>query len=124
MAGRRAVVFYEWLMDSKLDLADAKTGNFINALDPKQCFSGPQAQSERHRVRDIVPGVRDFCPLVRRTARIVDYLSHQWRAEAQKATGQMHTDVLARATEFLLICGTHWLPLPAMTAGGRIHAIR
>jgi Fic/DOC family len=100
---RRAWFFYEWLMDKKLKLPDATTGNFVDALDPKRYCVGPATPSRRHRVRDNLPGVRDFCPLVRRTAKIEQYLAHDWRAEAQKKMGQVHADVLARAAAFLLV---------------------
>jgi Fic family protein len=100
---RRAWFFYEWLMDKKLKLADATTGNFVDALDPKHYCVGPAVPSKRHRVRDNLPGNHDFCPLVRRTAKIEAYLARDWQAEAQKKTGQIHTDVLARAAAFLLL---------------------
>ena len=100
---RRAWFFYEWLMDAKLDLSDATTGNFVDALDPKQYIIGPVRPSRRHRVRDNLPGVRDFCPLVRRTAKIDACLAHDWQVEAQKQTGLVHADVLARAAAFLLL---------------------
>lgn len=100
---RRVWFFYEWLMDKKLGIPDVVTGNFVDALDPKQYCVGPATPSRRHHVRDNLPGVRDFCPLVRRTAKIEGYLAHDWQAEAQKKTGQVHADVLARAAAFLLL---------------------
>jgi hypothetical protein len=100
---RRAWFFYEWLMDRKLNLDDAITGNSVDALDPKQYCVGPATLSKRHRVRDNLPGVRDFCPLVRRTAKIEAFLSHDWQSRAHKKTGQIHKDVLARAAAFLLL---------------------
>jgi hypothetical protein len=100
---RRAWFFYEWLMDKKLKLTDATTGNFVDALDPTQYYTGPSLPSRRHRVRDNLPGVRDFCPLVRCTTKIEKYLANDWRTEAQKKTVQVHADVLARAAAFLLL---------------------
>lgn len=100
---RRTWFFYEWLMDQKLKLVDATTGNFVDALDPKQYCVGPATSSKRHRVRDNLPGVRDFCPLVRRTAKIEAYLAYDWQAQAQEKTGLVHADVLARAAAFLLL---------------------
>jgi hypothetical protein len=100
---RRAWFFYEWLMDKRLKLPDASTGNFVDALDVRQYYPGPSLPSRRHRVRDNLPGVRDFCPLVRRTAKLEKHLAKDWGAEAQKKTGQVHSDVLARAAAFLLL---------------------
>jgi len=100
---RRAWFFYEWLMNSRLNLADATTGNFVDALDPKLYCVGPTTPSKRHRVRDNLPGVRDFCPLVRRTAKIEEFLSNDWQSRAHEKTGRIHKDVLARAAAFLLL---------------------
>jgi len=100
---RRAWFFYEWLMDRKLRLPDAKTGNFVDALDPKQYYVGSATASKRHRVHDNLPGVRDFCPLVRRTDKIEQYLAQDWRSNAHEKTGKVHADVLARAAAFLVL---------------------
>jgi len=100
---RRAWFFYEWLMECQLNLEDATTGNFVDALDPKHYCVGPATPSKRHRVRDNLPGVPDFCPLVRRTAKMESYLSHDWKSRAHETTGQIHKDVLARAAAFLLL---------------------
>lgn len=100
---RRAWFFYEWLTDRKLKLDDATTGTAVDALDPKQYCVGPSTISRRHRVRDNLPGVRGFCPLVRRTQKIEEYLSCNWQERAHEKTGQVHKDVLARAAAFLLL---------------------
>ena len=100
---RRAWFFYEWLMGQKLNLEDATTGTAVDALDPKQYCVGPSTLSRRHRVRDNLPGVRDFCPLVRRTEKIEAFLAHNWQERAHEKTGQVHKDVLARAAAFLLL---------------------
>ena len=100
---RRAWFFYEWLTDHKLKLVDAATGNFVDALDPKRYCVGASSTSHRHRVRNNLPGVRDFCPLVRRTNKIEAFLTHDWQTLAHKKTGQIHKDVLARAAAFLLL---------------------
>ena len=100
---RRAWFFCEWLMDRRLKLPDAATGNFVDALDPDQYYVGSAKPSKRQRVRDNLPGVRDFCPLVRRTAKIEAFLAQGWQAKAQEVTGRVHADVLARAAAFLLL---------------------
>lgn len=100
---RRIWFFYEWLLDQKLDLPDAKTGNHVEALDSKHYVVGPATSSRRHRVKDNLPGVRDFCPLVRRTEKIQEFLAQNWQARAREQSGKVHPDVLARAAAFLLL---------------------
>jgi hypothetical protein len=100
---RRIWFFYEWLMERKLALPDAATGNYVGALDPKQYCVGTATPSRRHRVHYNLPGVRDFCPLVRRTNKIEAYLARDWRSLAHESAARVHPDVLARAAAFLLL---------------------
>lgn len=78
-------------------------GKFLSALDPKQYLAGSARPSKRHRVHDNLPGVRDFCPLVRRTERIEAFLAQDWKGKAHETTRQLHKDVLTRAAAFLLL---------------------
>lgn len=100
---RRAWFFYEWLIEKNLRLPDAKSGTYVDALDPINYYTGPAQPSRRHHVRNNLPGVRDFCPLVRRSDKIESFLGQDWCAEAKKETGKIHPDVLARAAAFLLL---------------------
>ena len=100
---RRAWFFYEWLMGETLPVEDATKGNFVDALTPSEYCVGPSAPSRRHRVNNNLPGVRDFCPLIRRTEKINAYLARNWAALAHEKAGRIHPDVLARAAAFLLL---------------------
>lgn len=100
---RRAWFFYEWLTGVKLKLPNATTGNYVNALDPKQHFVGPATPSKRHRVHDNLPGVQEFCPLVRRTAKLESFLARDLQAKARQITSRAPASVLARAAAFLLL---------------------
>lgn len=100
---RRIWFFYEWLMEKTLNLSDANTGNFVEALDPTQYYCGPSDPSKRHRVRNNLPGVRDFCPLVRHTEKLEHFRAMHLDQQARKMTGAIHPDVLARAAAFLLL---------------------
>lgn len=100
---RRIWFLYEWLMEEKLDLPDLETGNFVDVLDPKQHYVGFSEISKRHRVHCNLPGVRDFCPLVRRTAKLEKCIALNLNLLAREKTGAIHPDVLARAAAFLLL---------------------
>src|SRR5690606_26110180 len=67
---RRIWFLYEWLLDKTLDLPDAKTGSYVDVLDEKQQYVAKGKNSPRHRVRNNLPGTRNFCPLVFRTPKI------------------------------------------------------
>ncbi|HUX78137.1 MAG TPA: Fic family protein [Alphaproteobacteria bacterium] len=100
---RRIWFFYEWLMEKTLNLRDVETGNFVNAIDSTQQYPGPSKISKRHRIRNNLPGVRDFCPLVKRTEKLESFIAMHLDQLAQKKMGKIHPDVLARAAAFLLL---------------------
>ncbi len=100
---RRIWFFYEWLTEQKLNLPDADTGNYVEAINPSQQYATLQNTSHRHRVINNLPGGRDFCPLVRRTDKIETFKTRNLSKLAHQQTGMIHKDVLTRAAAFLLL---------------------
>jgi hypothetical protein len=100
---RRVWFFYEWLTDKKLMLEDAKTGNFVNALDPRQQYVVKGHVSARHRVNNNLTGVKDFCPLIYRTKKLDEWILLNLDEKVKQRTGLIHKDILARAAAFLLL---------------------
>jgi hypothetical protein len=100
---RRAWFFYEWLTGKILGIEDIKTAVFVDAVDPKLQFTGPALPSKRHRVRNNLPGTRDFCPLVRRTNKLEMFQELNLAMLAHEKAGAIHPDVLSRAAAFLLL---------------------
>lgn len=100
---RRIWFFYEWLTEKKLNLPDAKTGNFFDAINPEQQYPGSTQLSKRHRIRNNLPGVRHFCPLVRCTQVLKGYEALQLNIIAHKEVQQAQHDLLVRASAFLLL---------------------
>jgi hypothetical protein len=100
---RRIWFLYEWLMECTLKLPDAQTGNFVDVLDSDLQYGGPREISKRHRVRNNLTGVRDFCPLIWRTQKLDQFLDRQLNLMAKKQTDALHPDVLSRAAASLLL---------------------
>jgi len=100
---RRLWFLYEWLMDRRLNLPDTEVTNFVDAVDAGIQYPGPATPSRRHRVRNNLPGVRGFCPLIRRTPKLESFIDARLGAKAQDALGRVHPDILARAAAFLLL---------------------
>ncbi len=100
---RRIWFFYEWLTGKILALADATTGNVVDALDPEDYCVGRATLSKRHRVKNNLTGVKNFCPLVRKTAKLEQFFSKNLKVLAHEKTKALHPDVLARAAAFLLL---------------------
>ncbi len=101
---RRIWFLYEWLMEARLDLADCGKVKAVPVVNPRLQFapeSGPL--SRRHRVRNNLPGTRQFCPMVRRTPELDAYVKSGLGAEAHKVIGRTHPDIVRRAAAFLLL---------------------
>jgi hypothetical protein len=100
---RRIWFLYEWLCDTKLDLDDVTQGNFVPLINDKLQYPGPSRNSKRHRVRNNLPGNRDFCPLIRRNKKIDRFIDMNLSQVALDHTGKTHADMLSRAAAFLLL---------------------
>ncbi|QEC56304.1 hypothetical protein [Flavisolibacter ginsenosidimutans] len=100
---RRIWFLYEWLTAQKLPLPDAASGNYIDLLDESLQYGAAADPSKRHRVRNNLPGVPEFCPLVRRTKKLDDFRARNLSDRIKKMIGKIHPDVMARTAAFLLL---------------------
>ncbi len=100
---KRLWFLYEWLLDRKLDLPDARIGNYESAVNPQQQWAIPGENSPRHRVRNNLPGTPAFCPLVFRTAATEEFAAMALVQRAQKAVAAVPKDLLVRTAASLLL---------------------
>ena len=100
---RRIWFLYEWLTEILLDLDDAVRGNFIPLVNDTLQYPGPTRESRRHRVRNNLPGTREFCPLIRRTEKLDQFIAMNLSQAALDHIGKTHADLLRRAAAFLLL---------------------
>lgn len=100
---RRIWFFYEWLTGERLGMPNAKTGNYVGALDPNKQWAVAGVLSPRHRVRNNLPGTPAFCPLVHRTPALERFAQLQLGERARHLLSRVPKDVLARTAAFLLL---------------------
>jgi len=100
---RRLWFLYEWLLEETIDCPDVTTGSYVDVLDEKQQFGVSGEKSKRHRVRNNLPGTHLFCPLVRRTQALEDFIAEDLRQKAMQIIGKISSSVLARTAAFLLL---------------------
>lgn len=100
---RRIWFFYEWLIEEKLDVEDAQSGNYVEALDPDLQYPGPKQRSKRHRVWNNLPGTKNFCPLIRRTDKLESFSTEELEKKVKETLGKVHPDLLSRAVAFLML---------------------
>jgi Fic family protein len=100
---RRLWFLYEWLSNTTLELDDATQGNFVPLINDKLQYVATPRDSKRHRVRNNLPGTREFCPLIRRTEKLDQFIAMNLSHAAINHIGKTHADLLSRAAAFLLL---------------------
>ena len=98
---RRVWYFYETFVGKELDVEDARTGNYADALDPEKHIVAGRRRSIRHRVNDNLLGGPGLCPTVRRTDRLTAQIGAQIDEEARRLMAGYDPIVLARAVNYL-----------------------
>jgi Fic/DOC family len=100
---RRLWFLYEWLLGQRLDLADAESGRYIEAVDTNLQWASDGKTSSRHRVKDNLPGTPQFCPMVFRTETLARYAAANLSERAAEVAAKVPKDILTRTAAFLLL---------------------
>lgn len=100
---RRAWYLYEILTGRTLDVEDAPKAEAIDLLDPEAYFTGKPRLSRRHRLRDNLLGNGRFCPVIRRTKALTDFLARDLSKKARETVGRTGAHLVARAASFMLL---------------------
>ena len=100
---RRAWYLCEILTGRTIDVDDAPNAAAIDILDSKAYFTGQPRLSKRHRVRDNLLGAGRFCPVIRRTKALAEYLELDLAAKARDTVGRTGAHLAARAASFMLL---------------------
>jgi hypothetical protein len=100
---RRSWFFYEMLTGRRLDLDDAPVVKAVDALDPKLYFTTEGKLSTRHRVFDNLLGTGGFCPVIRRTEKLEEFINQNLPDKAAGTIGRTGSSLVSRAASFLLL---------------------
>ncbi|MBD3239868.1 MAG: cell filamentation protein Fic [Chitinivibrionales bacterium] len=99
---RRVWFFYELITNTKLPLKDLAKGNYIEALDSELYYTvTPARRVRRQRVMNNLLGPSNFCPTVRRTARLEAVDPAALRKRCEELTAAYPPELLARALQYL-----------------------
>lgn len=100
---RRIWFFYEMLTGNTLDQPDARRVAAIDLLDPAAYFTAKPRLSRRHRVRDNLLGTASFCPVIRRSKALEEFIDRSLDDRARDTVGGIGSHVIARAASFMLL---------------------
>ncbi len=101
---RRACFFYEWLTGNALKIDSLPNVRYVDAIDPDHCFTAENAvNNSRFRIRNNLPGTRDFCPLIFRTDKVIQAENYDFEKTIQKLEEEFGSDLLMRSSVWLTI---------------------
>ena len=100
---RRAWYLYEHLTGRLLAVDDAPAAAAVDILDPDRYFTGAPRLSRRHRVRDNLLGTARFCPVIRRTPPLTEFIKLDLAARARETVGRTGAHLIARAASFMML---------------------
>lgn len=101
---RKIWFLFEWLMEEHLPIPDLTIKNFVPLIDETIQYASPVSiNSNRHRIKNNLPGTLDFCPLIYKTEKLENYISENLADKTNLVIKEVHKDVLLRTSAFLLL---------------------
>ena len=101
---RKLWFLHEWLFNKKLPIDDLQMGNYVALLDEKLQYAMANGEkSSRHRIINNLPGTPDFCPLIRKTPKLEQYIAADYAQQKNAYLKNIQKDILQRASAFLLL---------------------
>ncbi|MEO8446756.1 MAG: Fic family protein [bacterium] len=100
---RRIWFLYEWLHGKQLNIENLKSGNYVHLIDEKLQYGGNSQDSKRHRIKNNLPGVKEFCPLIKKTKKLESFIGKDLIGKLKTNLGKVHPDILKRTAAFLLL---------------------
>jgi Fic family protein len=98
---RRAWYLYELLTGRLLDIPDVPPTENVMLLDPKLHITATGRRVRRQRIIDNLLGNQDYCPMIRRTDKLIAAMAQQLGQEAKSIIDGADPALLARAVHYL-----------------------
>ena len=101
---RRIWFLIEWIIGRELEGKEALTKkSYIPVIDSKQQYAVEGYKSPRHLVINNLPGTPDYCPLIRKTDKLQQYIEANFSEQKNDYLKGIRKDILQRASGFLLL---------------------
>ena len=101
---RRAGFFYEFLTGRQLAFPGVTAGNYVNALDEEAYLTASAPDNNlRWRIRNNLPGTREYCPTVTRTDRVRGAENYDCAQRLQALEAEFGADLLLRSAVWLTV---------------------
>lgn len=103
---RRAGFLYEWLSGKSLKIQSTIAGGYVDAVDDSKMVAASKEYSvpnKRWRVRDNLPGTREFCPIVHKTPQLKEAMSIEIPAMLQALALEFGEELLMRSAVWMTL---------------------
>ena len=95
---------YEFLLKTELPLEDLPIGKYDDILNKeKYIVNNNFLKSKRHKINNNLLGTQEFCPIIKRTKRLQNYLELNLKNEITDVIGRVSKVLIRRAASFLLL---------------------
>jgi Fic family protein len=98
---RRAWYLYEFLTGEVLDIPDVPPTESVMLLDPELHITATGKRIRRQRIIDNLLGNKTYCPMIRRTDKLIAAMQQQLGQEAKSLIEGADPSLLARAVHYL-----------------------
>lgn len=101
---RKIWFLYEFLMEKTIPIDDLDKGNYVSIIDPKLQYSLENGQNlKRYRIINNLIGTKDYCPLVRKTEKLEEYIKSNLSLKNNNYLKGYSKDILLRTSAFLML---------------------
>jgi len=101
---RKIWFLLEWISGARLPgKENLSKKSYVTLVDEKLQYAIKGVKSPRHLIINNLPGIRVFCPLIRRTPKLDQYIAENFAEQKNKYLRNIQKDILQRASSFLLL---------------------
>ncbi|HZK82397.1 MAG TPA: Fic family protein [Humisphaera sp.] len=98
---RRIWYLYELLTGVRLPIENLTQGNYVELLDPEDYYTSPGRAVPRQRIRDNLLGDRRFCPMIRRSSKLLQFEASNLGEKCRQLMKDYPLELLRRALSYL-----------------------
>ncbi len=100
---RKIGFYYEFLIGEILDVPRMMAGNYLDILDTKEYFTALADKSQKWRINNNLLGTPAFCPVVRKTSVLKDFIAKNLDKKLQDLMSSYPSSVIHRANQYLYL---------------------
>ncbi len=96
--------FYELLLQKTLEIDDLPAGKYDDLISSEKYFvTNNPIKSKRHKINYNLLGNFDFCPVIRKTEKLKNYIDKNLSFKTSELLGNVPNRIMRRAASFLLL---------------------